>query len=85
MIDQANELVARPHIVVATPGRLADHIESNPDGQGQLFRFTFVKNFCERHENSSVIVFAQTCRECQALVYMFDAHLAASRYRENLS
>ncbi|KAJ1368538.1 hypothetical protein KIN20_029687 [Parelaphostrongylus tenuis] len=161
MIDQANELVARPHIVVATPGRLADHIESNPDGQGQLFRkiqffvldeadqmldgqyseqlksillsipkqrqtllfsatitsaitklhsvsvkkpYFFedkqefatverleqkfvlcpvavkdaylvyvVKNFCERNENSSVIVFAQTCRECQALVYMFDA------------
>ncbi|KAJ2234788.1 putative RNA helicase [Coemansia sp. RSA 1722] len=29
MIAQALELARRPHIVVATPGRLADHIESN--------------------------------------------------------
>ncbi|KAE9420831.1 hypothetical protein Angca_007195, partial [Angiostrongylus cantonensis] len=170
LVHQASELVARPHIVVATPGRLADHIESNTEGLGQLFKkiqffvldeadrmldgqysdqlksilfslpkqrqtllfsatitsaitklhsvsvkkpyffedkqevatverleqkfvlcpvavkdaylvrsYVFaskvyvVKNFCERNENSSVIVFAQTCRECQALVYMFDA------------
>ncbi|EPB67687.1 DEAD/DEAH box helicase [Ancylostoma ceylanicum] len=130
LIDQANELTLRPHVVVATPGRLADHIESNPDGLGQLFkkiqifvldeadqmldgqyseqisvkkpyffedkqeiatvehleqRFVLcpvavkdaylvyvVKNYCERNENSSVIVFAQTCRECQALAYMFE-------------
>ncbi|WKX97538.1 hypothetical protein Q1695_013307 [Nippostrongylus brasiliensis] len=161
LIDQANELTARPHVVVATPGRLADHIDSNPDGLGQLFKkiqffvldeadqmldgqyneqlksiflaipkhrrtllfsatittaitklhtvtekkpYFFedkqevatverleqkyvlcpvavkdaylvyvVKNYCERNEGSSVIVFAQTCRECQALAYMFDA------------
>ncbi|KIH54320.1 DEAD/DEAH box helicase [Ancylostoma duodenale] len=160
LIDQANELTSRPHVVVATPGRLADHIESNPDGLGQLFkkvqifvldeadqmldgqyseqlktiflaipkkrrtllfsatitsaltklhqvsvkkpyffedkqeiatvehleqRFVLcpvavkdaylvyvVKNYCERNENSSMIVFAQTCRECQALAYMFE-------------
>ena len=30
-----------------------------------------VKNFCERNSSSSVIIFAQTCRECQALSYMF--------------
>ncbi|VDN20258.1 unnamed protein product, partial [Cylicostephanus goldi] len=180
LIDQANELTARPHVVVATPGRLADHIESNPDGLGQLFKlesFSYetpiphfqqhtrfrkiqffvldeadhmldgqyseqlktiflaipkkrrtllfsatitsaitklhqvsvkkpyffedkqeiatverleqkyvlcpvavkdaylvyvVKNYCERNENSSVIVFSQTCRECQALAYMFE-------------
>ncbi|KAK6013086.1 helicase protein, partial [Ostertagia ostertagi] len=160
-IDQANELTARPHVVVATPGRLADHIDSDSEGLGQLFRkiqffvldeadqlldgqyneqlksiflsipkqrrtllfsatitsaitklhtvtvkkpYFFedkqeiatverleqkfvlcpvavkdaylvyvVKNYCERNENSSVIVFAQTCRECQALAYMFDA------------
>ncbi|KAK6736415.1 hypothetical protein RB195_019226 [Necator americanus] len=160
LIDQANELTARPHVVVATPGRLADHIESNSDGLGQLFKkiqifvldeadqmldgqyseqlkiiflaipkkrrtllfsatitsaitklhqisvrkpYFFedkqeiatverleqkyvlcpvavkdaylvyvVKNFCERNGNSSVIVFAQTCRECQALAYMFE-------------
>ncbi|PIO59474.1 DEAD/DEAH box helicase, partial [Teladorsagia circumcincta] len=131
LIDQANELTARPHVVVATPGRLADHIDSDSEGLGQLFRkiqffvldeadqmldgqyneqvtvkkpYFFedkqevatverleqkfvlcpvavkdaylvyvVKNYCERNENSSVIVFAQTCRECQALAYMFDA------------
>nr|CDJ96231.1 DNA RNA helicase domain containing protein [Haemonchus contortus] len=161
LVDQANELTARPHIVVATPGRLADHIDSDPEGLGQLFKkiqffvldeadqmldgqyneqlktiflsipkqrrtllfsatitsaitklhtvtkkkpYFFedkhdvatvekleqkfvlcpvavkdaylvyvVKNYCERNENSSVIVFAQTCRECQALAYMFDA------------
>ncbi|KAK6056743.1 DEAD/DEAH box helicase, partial [Cooperia oncophora] len=174
LVDQANELTARPHVVVATPGRLADHIESDQEGLGQLFKkiqffvldeadqmldgqyneqlrtiflaipkqrrtllfsatitsaitklhtvtvkkpYFFedkqeiatverleqkfvlcpvavkdaylvifmlhfpkatgkvyvVKNYCERNENSSVIVFAQTCRECQALAYMFDA------------
>ncbi|XGW08727.1 hypothetical protein V3C99_011218 [Haemonchus contortus] len=38
LVDQANELTARPHIVVATPGRLADHIDSDPEGLGQLFK-----------------------------------------------
>lgn len=28
MIEQGRELADRPHIVVATPGRLADHISS---------------------------------------------------------
>ncbi|PIO74440.1 helicase protein [Teladorsagia circumcincta] len=37
LIDQANELTARPHVVVATPGRLADHIDSDSEGLGQLF------------------------------------------------
>ncbi|VDK38748.1 unnamed protein product [Anisakis simplex] len=27
----------RPHVVVATPGRLADHIRSEPDGLAKLF------------------------------------------------
>ncbi|KAK6045154.1 helicase protein [Cooperia oncophora] len=41
-----------------------------PKATGKVY---VVKNYCERNENSSVIVFAQTCRECQALAYMFDA------------
>lgn len=28
MTEQAIQLVEKPHIVIATPGRLADHIES---------------------------------------------------------
>ena len=28
MTDQAVQLVDKPHVVIATPGRLADHIES---------------------------------------------------------
>jgi superfamily II DNA/RNA helicase len=28
MVQQAIELAEKPHIVIATPGRLADHIES---------------------------------------------------------
>ncbi|KAJ2724615.1 putative RNA helicase [Coemansia sp. Benny D115] len=31
MMSQALELSKRPHVVVATPGRLADHIQSNSD------------------------------------------------------
>lgn len=30
-----------------------------------------VKNYCERSPNSSIIVFALNCRECQALALMF--------------
>lgn len=35
---QAQELANRPHIIVATPGRLADHVESDPTGNARLFR-----------------------------------------------
>lgn len=28
MTEQATQLVEKPHVVIATPGRLADHIES---------------------------------------------------------
>ncbi|CAB3405392.1 unnamed protein product [Caenorhabditis bovis] len=156
LIQQANELTKRPHVVVATPGRLADLIESDPEtiskvqffvldeadrmleGQyndqlkpifealpekrqtlllsatitqninqlhkvskkkpyffedkGQIstveqldqkfvvcpiavkdaYLVYVVKNYSERNPKSSVIIFAQTCRECQALAYMFE-------------
>lgn len=162
LIHQARELSERPHIVVATPGRLADLIESDPNIIGKVFKkvqffvldeadrmlegqyndqlkpifqclpqkrqtlllsatitnninqlhkisvrkpFFFedkgkdgestvdrleqkfvvcpvavkdaylvyvVKNYSEKNPKSSVIIFAQTCRECQALAYMFE-------------
>ena len=28
MTEQAKQLAEKPHVVIATPGRLADHIES---------------------------------------------------------
>ncbi|KAI6206410.1 RNA helicase [Aphelenchoides besseyi] len=37
-IAQARQLSERPHIVVASPGRLADHLESDPEVIGKLFR-----------------------------------------------
>jgi ATP-dependent RNA helicase DDX49/DBP8 len=38
MMAQGNELARQPHIVVATPGRLADYIESDPVTIGKLFK-----------------------------------------------
>ncbi|CAJ0585922.1 unnamed protein product, partial [Mesorhabditis spiculigera] len=160
-IKQAGELSRKPHVVVATPGKLADYIETHHESIGQLFKklkyfvldeadrmldgqytdqlkiifkalpakrqtllfsatitsainklhqvsvrkpYFFedksagqevtvsrleqkyvlcpanvkdaylvyvVKNYCERNKQSSVIVFALTCRECQALAMMF--------------
>jgi ATP-dependent RNA helicase DDX49/DBP8 len=31
MTEQAKELGEKPHVVIATPGRLADHIESGTE------------------------------------------------------
>ena len=30
-----------------------------------------VKNFTEKHPQSSILIFCQTCRECQSLTLMF--------------
>ncbi|OCF42896.1 ATP-dependent RNA helicase DBP8 [Kwoniella heveanensis CBS 569] len=38
MMAQAKELEGRPHIIVATPGRLCDLIKSDPMSQGKLGR-----------------------------------------------
>uniref|UniRef100_A0A183BL91 RNA helicase n=1 Tax=Globodera pallida TaxID=36090 RepID=A0A183BL91_GLOPA len=35
---QAQELSRRPHVLIATPGRLADHIESDPSGIARLLK-----------------------------------------------
>lgn len=31
MVEQAIQLAEKPHILIATPGRLADHIESGTE------------------------------------------------------
>ncbi|KAK6104752.1 DEAD/DEAH box helicase family protein [Brugia pahangi] len=36
-VAQSSDLARRPHIVVATPGRLADHLESDSENTGKLF------------------------------------------------
>ncbi|GMS84888.1 hypothetical protein PENTCL1PPCAC_7063, partial [Pristionchus entomophagus] len=36
-VIQSTELNRRPHIVIATPGRLADHIESHPESMKKIF------------------------------------------------
>uniref|UniRef100_A0AC35F3B1 ATP-dependent RNA helicase n=1 Tax=Panagrolaimus sp. PS1159 TaxID=55785 RepID=A0AC35F3B1_9BILA len=38
MMAQGNELSRQPHIVVATPNRSADYIESDPVTIGRLFK-----------------------------------------------
>ena len=39
MIEQGRELCDRPHVVVATPGRLADHISSSTNFSLSRIRF----------------------------------------------
>lgn len=39
MVEQGLELAKKPHVVVATPGRLADHIESCPEFSLPRVRF----------------------------------------------
>jgi ATP-dependent RNA helicase DDX49/DBP8 len=41
MVAQALELGARPHVVVATPGRLVDHLKSS-SGEWDLSRVKFL-------------------------------------------
>ena len=40
--------------------------------RNSLFQVYVVKNYCERNEESSVIVFCESCRESQALAIMFN-------------
>lgn len=43
MIPQALELDTRPHVVVATPGRIVDHLQ-NSSGSWDLSRIKFLVN-----------------------------------------
>ena len=44
MTDQARQLADKPHIVVATPGRLADHIESGTNFSLNKIQFLVINN-----------------------------------------
>lgn len=41
-MQQATALAGRPHVVVATPGRLADLIKSSSEGQWNLSKVKFL-------------------------------------------
>jgi hypothetical protein len=49
MTEQAQQLAEKPHVVIATPGRLADHIESGTNFSlskiQMLVRGRFLKSF----------------------------------------
>lgn len=42
MMSQALELGNRPHVVVATPGRIVDHLRSSTSGEWDLSRVKFL-------------------------------------------
>ena len=39
MVEQGHELSKKPHVVIATPGRLADHLDSGTDFSLKKIRF----------------------------------------------
>jgi len=44
MMAQALELVNRPHVVIATPGRMVDHLRSS-SGEWDLSRVKFLVSY----------------------------------------
>lgn len=58
MVTQGLELSKKPHVVVATPGRLADHIRSSDTFDMKRLRFlvrkqlthTFTQISCHKHK-----------------------------------
>lgn len=51
MMAQALELDNRPHVVVATPGRIVDHLRSS-SGDWDLSRVKFLVRAPRRHRGS---------------------------------
>jgi ATP-dependent RNA helicase DDX49/DBP8 len=53
MMAQALELTNRPHVVVATPGRMVDHLKSS-GGEWDLSRVKFLVRFYanSKHQNA---------------------------------
>ena len=53
MTEQAKELGERPHVVIATPGRLADHIESGTEfSLSKIQMLVYIKFFLYILQNS---------------------------------
>jgi ATP-dependent RNA helicase DDX49/DBP8 len=57
MMAQSLELGNRPHVVVATPGRIVDHLRSSKSGEWNLSR---VKFLVIDHTCSFIILLADT-------------------------
>ncbi|KAK0415305.1 hypothetical protein QR680_011882 [Steinernema hermaphroditum] len=57
---------------VATVEKLEQKYVLSPIGVKDAYLVYVVKNFYENRPNSSILVFSQTCRECQALALMFN-------------
>lgn len=53
MIAQAIELESRPHVVIATPGRIVDHLRSN-NGDWNLSRVKFLVS--NNYSSSQVVL-----------------------------
>lgn len=58
---------------VKTVDRLEQKYVLCPYGVKDAYLVYVVKSYYTRNENSSILIFAETCRECQALALMFKA------------
>ncbi|CAE6523263.1 unnamed protein product [Rhizoctonia solani] len=58
MMEQALELGRRPHVVVATPGRLVDHMDSNGD-EWSLSRLKFLNKVLDEADRLLTDTFAE--------------------------
>ena len=69
MMTQAAELETKPHIVVATPGRLCDLLRSNATGQSKLGRVQVLVSYIPRtFEMQRLILFLQVLDEADRLL-----------------
>jgi superfamily II DNA/RNA helicase len=46
MTTQAKALMQRPHVVIATPGRLRDHLSNDPDMAAAFAKTKVCSNIC---------------------------------------
>lgn len=67
MIAQAIELSNRPHVVVATPGRIVDHLKSSA-GEWDLSRVKFLVS-CSTHFQNIDLRFTRRRYWMKQIVY----------------